>query len=152
MNRNGFVNFICACIPGVGYMYNGLLKKGLELLIIFLLVPVVLDIIGLSSLEAVIMVPLWFYSFFGTYSVVNRQQSGEAIQDESIFLGNKGLNMKNANMKICGFGLILLGTLSILNRILKDMDIWYMVRSYVAPIVFIALGVYILLKNNKSFY
>lgn len=43
--RNGFLTFLTSLIPGVGYMYLGLMRKGIEAFLVFLLVPRILDLL-----------------------------------------------------------------------------------------------------------
>ncbi|WP_055669216.1 hypothetical protein [Desnuesiella massiliensis] len=152
MNRNDrFVNFILACIPGVGYMYNGLLLKGLELLGIFIMAPVILDFAALDELTPVIMVPLWFYGFFDTFNVARRREAGEVIQDRGFILGNnRAFNgqLQDNSMKFIGILLIILGILSLTNRILRTMNLMFIVKSYLIPIFFILLGIYIIFKDK----
>ena len=35
MLKNGFLTFCCAFIPGAGQMYQGYMKRGLSLILIF---------------------------------------------------------------------------------------------------------------------
>lgn len=152
MNRNDrLVNFILACIPGVGYMYNGLLIKGLELLGIFIMAPVILDFAGLDELVPVIIIPLWFYGFFDTFNVARRRESGEVIQDRGFILGNnRAFNgqLQDNSMKFIGILLIVLGILSLTSRILRTMNLMFIVKSYLIPVFFILLGIYIILRKR----
>lgn len=148
--NNGFLNFIFACIPGVGYMYNGLLKKGVEILTIFIAAPILLDLFMLGDLIPLVIVPLWFYSFFSTYNIIRRREAGEVIEDQSVLFGTDKIKLQQGNMKLLGVILILVGAFSIASRILRELHIWNVIRGYAAPVVFIILGLYILVKNIKE--
>lgn len=150
MNRNnGFLNFVCACIPGVGLMYNGLIKKGLSILFLFMAVDFLGDTLWLSSISTVILVPLWFYSFFKTYEVNKRLRNGEYIQDEFLFGGDvTGELSGKLNGKyevIFGVLFIAVGALAILNRYFGPMV--YNLRRIGGPVIFIVIGLFILYKS-----
>lgn len=84
-NRSGFLTFISSLIPGVGYMYLGFMKKGLESLVIFFLTQPILDAIGFGGIATLIQVALWFYFFFDTFNLANRMDKGEIILDSDFF-------------------------------------------------------------------
>ncbi|WP_051623703.1 hypothetical protein [Clostridium hydrogeniformans] len=155
MNRNnGFLNFIFACIPGVGLMYNRLIKMGLSILILFMLSINLLDFIGLNDLTTVVIVPLWFYSFFKTFEVNRRILNGEFIEDKFIFVEDSNINIKADSTKVLGVVFIILGGVALLNRTLHeflDYRMLRIIRGYLGPILFIILGVIILIFSlNKN--
>lgn len=165
-NRNGFVTFITACIPGVGYMYHGLIKKGVQVLFLYLLIGPILSFAGLGFLSHLIKICIWFYTFFDTFAVSNKINRGEYVPDsEFIFKNyvntdnytqsnipwNGGINKQG--WVILGSVLIVLGILSLLNQIFINYDIYKVIRSYASqyfiPIVFIVIGISILFKKTK---
>lgn len=154
--RSGFVTFLVSLFPGAGYMYFGMFRKGLETMILFLLVPVVLRAIWLDGLVAIFCIPVWLYTFFDTYNIAHKVDRGEILQDESWFTKN-GESVKinldgldNNIWKIAAWALIILGVLSIINKIFSYFNIFYLVRSYFIPVIFVLLGVYILFRGNKA--
>lgn len=149
MRRNGFFTFIFALIPGAGMMYMGLTRMGAEILLIFLGAGMLGDMIGFPS--ALIMVPLWFYSFFKTFDYSKKIERGEYIEDRSIMFGEGNvMNSMNNNsgLKIFAILLVVFGSLSLLNRIFQQLHIYSYVRGYMAPLVFIAIGLYILFRRK----
>lgn len=166
--RNEFLTFICACIPGVGYMYNGLIKRGVQVLGLYILIGIVLDIIGLDFLSPVIRIPFWLYTFFDTYNVARRMDNGEVIMDSDFVLkryidygsysendGNKSIFNARINKKgwlILGWSLVILGLLSVVNRLYLNSDIYRIFRSnisqYFFPAVFIFVGCFLLFKRR----
>lgn len=165
-NRNGFLTFIAACIPGVGYMYNGLIKKGVQTLFLYMLIKPVLMFIGLGFLSHLVRVCIWFYTFFDTYSIANRIRCGEYVPDsEFIFKnyvdttkfteGNFSYNelINKQGWVILGSSLVVLGGISIFNQLFIDYDIYKYIRSYVTqyfiPLLFIAIGILILAKKRR---
>lgn len=167
-NKNSFLTFITACIPGVGYMYHGLIKKGVQVLFLYMLIGPILSFIGLGFLSHLIKICIWFYTFFDTFAVSNKIKHGECIPDSEFILKNY-VNTENSysatptwNERInkkgwitLGSFLIIIGVLSILNQIFIDNDIYKYIRSYTSqyfiPIILIVIGILILFnkKTNK---
>lgn len=154
MNRkNGFLTFIFACIPGTGYMYYGLLKKGLDMLMILIIASILPDVLGIGILSPLIIVPLWFYCFFDTFNVARKYERGEILEDKSVFtektniVSSDFLN-NNKILKITGWVLIILGIFAIMNKVLEQFGYYDIVKAYLIPIIFIGIGVYILVKKK----
>lgn len=162
--KNGFLTFIFALIPGVGYMYYGLVKKGAEALIIFLLIPPVFGTLGMGWVGSIIRLPLWFYFFFDTFNVANKYSRGDTLQDSGLFIkDDRELNaetIKNINKNLpqnkwilLAWILIILGIYSVLNQIL-GMEVFYtiraIIRNSVIPVLLILLGIYLLFKSSKK--
>lgn len=148
--NNGFLNFICACIPGVGLMYNGLIKKGISILVLFCGVKFLCNMLWLNSLETLINLPLWFYSFFKTYEVNKRLRNGEYIQDEFLFVGNSidgdlGFRLNGKYELIVGGIFIAIGIIAILNRYFGSYI--YNLKRIGGPMIFIGIGAFILYKS-----
>ena len=57
------LNFICSLVPGVGFMYNGLYKKGISFIILWFLIVKFDNFLGLSLFSPIILIPIWFYCF-----------------------------------------------------------------------------------------
>lgn len=165
-NRNSFITFITACIPGVGYMYHGLIKKGVQVLFLYLIIGHILSFVGLGFLSYLIKICIWFYTFFDTFAIVNKINRGEYVPD-SEFIFKNYVNMDSSTQNnvpwnerinkqgwiILGSALIILGVLAIFNQIFINYDIYKFIRSYVSqyfiPIVFIVIGLSILFKKIK---
>ncbi|WP_238915769.1 hypothetical protein [Clostridium sp. YIM B02555] len=164
-NRNSFLTFITACIPGVGYMYHGLIKKGVQVLFLYMLIGPILSFIGLGFLSHLIKICIWFYTFFDTFSISNKIKRGEYVPDSEFIFKNyvNTENLYNENPSwnerinkqgwvTLGSFLIILGALSILNQIFIDNDIYKYIRSYASqyfiPIALIIIGISILFKKR----
>lgn len=149
--RSGFITFVVSLIPGAGYMYFGMLKKGLETMVLFFLIPTILSYVGISFVIPVFFIPFWLYTFFNTYQLAHKFDRGEILQDESIFTNNIGLgkDRENGFFKIIAWALIIVGILAIVNKIFVDFQILYVIRSYIAPVLFIIVGLYLLLRGKK---
>lgn len=156
MKRSAFLNFIFACIPGVGFMYNGLIKKGISIFIIFILGIQVPEILYMGFLTPIVVLPIWFYSFFKTFDIYKRINEGEYIED-NVVIGQETLEtiiIDKKYKKYIGIALIVLGTFALARSVMNDFSIFrfwdYRFRSYVGPSAFIILGIYILFKSNPK--
>lgn len=165
--RNSFLTFLASLIPGVGYMYLGLIRKGAEALLIFMLIPPILRFIGLGFLSYLFTFPLWFYTFFDTFNIAKRMDRGEYVPDsEFIFkrsnesinsdinnFGNKMYSKLDKNgWKVVAWALIILGSMALLNRAFAGNNVYYLFKSYVntyfLPVLLILGGVYMLTRNK----
>lgn len=156
--RSGFITFLVSLIPGAGYMYFGMLKKGLETMVLFFLVPTILRYVGMNFIVPVFCVPFWLYTFFNTYHIAHKVDRGEVLQDESWF-AKEGFDFGSNNMinndsfKIIAWCLILIGVLAILNRVFvqfSQFHLLYVIRSYFVPIAFVIIGLYLLLRDKNK--
>lgn len=68
--------------PGAGHMYMGLQRRGLQLMVAFLLSIYVLDVLRLSLFLFLIPI-IWFYSFFDTLQQGSRMER-EEVEDTPI--------------------------------------------------------------------
>ncbi|MDF2502991.1 hypothetical protein [Clostridium sp.] len=153
--RSRFITFLVSLVPGAGYMYLGMLKKGFETLLLFILVPMILSYVNMSDIAAAFCIPFWLYTFFNTYHIARKVDSGEILQDESWFAkGGFGLGanniMNNNSFKIIAWFLIIVGVLAIANKIFMEFPIFDVVRSYFVPVIFIIIGLYLLLRDKKK--
>lgn len=163
--RNNFLTYLLALFPGVGYMYLGLVIRGVETLAIFLLIDPLFSLVGLDFLTGLIKIPIWLYVFFDTINISKRLDNGETIQDEDFILRRfNGTNFggdnnyhsddvkKNVWVAI-GWVLVVLGVFALLNKMLYTFGFYSIIRGYVRmyfiPIVFIFIGIYLLFRNKK---
>lgn len=92
---------LLSIVPGVGHLYLGLQKRGIQLLAAFLFSIYILDMLRLGIF--LFLVPIiWFYSFFDGLQKASQYEEG-TVEDEPIvsYLIN--------HQKWLGIGLILLG-------------------------------------------
>lgn len=162
--KSGFLTFIAALIPGVGYMYYGLVKKGAEALIIYLLISPVFDMLGMNWIGSMIKIPLWLYLFFDTFNVANKYRRGEELQDSGFIIKDdtpisvetiRSIDSRLPKNKwnLLAFLFIFIGIIAVLNQILGQ-DVFYIIRATirncVIPALLIVSGIYILLQSNKK--
>lgn len=165
--RRELITFITALIPGVGYMYLGLARKGVQFLALYLLIEPLLNFIGLGFLSGIIKIPIWFYTFFDTYHLAHKIDRGESVSDVD-FIFNKNSNgspisgefdFSNISNQIGKNGwmfiawlLIIVGILALLNKFFYMTGIFHYIqwtlKSYFVPLLLVALGVFLLAKKN----
>ncbi|ADL53442.1 hypothetical protein [Clostridium cellulovorans] len=161
MNRkNSFFNFMCALIPGVGYMYNGLMKRGVEQIILFFGIFSISQYIQLDVLILPLLIPIWFYNFFDTFNVKNAMERGIFVDDNYRIIqrNSSELSMSKINNKIIGIALIIIGALAVVNkvwdmlfsfRIIQHYHMIYSaVRQLIVPVILIVIG-FVLMGRNK---
>lgn len=130
--------------PGVGYMYMGLIKRGLVAMIgFYFLAFLVVASPGLPlSLLAMLSMPvLYFACIFDSFAICRRAEAGEAVPDGAgraiaSLLSNKKLCMALIAALALAFGLLALG---------------FAVRILIGflPLVVIFLGLYVIFFWKK---
>lgn len=161
--RNDFLTFITALIPGVGYMYLGLIKKGVQILALFLLIEPVLRLLGIGFLSFIVRLPIWFYTFFDTFRVARKMDRGEIVED-SEFIYKKyengtvsaqyDFNKMGKNLWVTiAWALIILGSIAILDKVFRPYEIYSLIKNYISnlllPVILVLAGVYMLFKNKN---
>ncbi|KNF07501.1 hypothetical protein CLPU_16c00570 [Gottschalkia purinilytica] len=143
---------IFSFIPGAGHMYLGLMKKGLQFMVLFFGVLAIGSVLNTESAAFIISSIVWFYSFFDCYHSRKKVERGEEITEEDLFIET---SLYKLNPKHIGAGLVILGGILLFQRIIDKLiqlqlisiDI-YVIRSFLAPLVLIGLGLYILKKTK----
>lgn len=135
MKKNGFLTFICACIPGAGQMYYGYMKRGVSLISYFCLFT------GLGVIFGPIMIldiVVYMFSFFDTYDLIRYLAAGDPKPDEFLIPTDWKKKMSQLEHmppkmnRMVGWGLLLVGAYVLYQNVL-----WPIVSS-----VLERLGVY----------
>lgn len=153
--ENRTINFICACIPGVGFLYNGLYKKGISFIVLWFFIINVGGFFHLSFITSILSIPIWFYCFFKTFDVNKKVLRGEPVEDEFLFVGeNFNSESKGKLIKYFGIALVVIGVLSILRNLFEDffihMNIYRFLHPYIVPLIFIVIGIYIIIETFRK--
>lgn len=69
MKKSRLFSLLCACWPGAGEMYLGLMNRGLAIMLLFWGI-VAVGVLGFSVIIFILPV-IWFYSFFDTLTLRN---------------------------------------------------------------------------------
>ncbi|OWA37168.1 hypothetical protein B9G55_03610 [Saccharibacillus sp. O16] len=124
------MGLLLAIIPGVSHMYLGLMKRGLQFMMLFFGSIYILDVLGLSLF--LFFVPLiWFYAFFDALQQVGRYGQ-EALHDKPL-LANFG-----TNRLWIGLALVVLGVYYVAQTVVMpfiDPDVQAYFQSEVVPYV-----------------
>ena len=75
---------LCACVPGCGQMQQGYMKRGISQTIMFSAVLAVAVFLEVGAL-AILLAPLWLYSFFDAYNLRRMLREGAAPEDAYLF-------------------------------------------------------------------
>lgn len=120
--KNQMVATLLGIFPGAGHMYLGLQKRGLQLMVGFLLSIYILDVLRLSLFLFLIPI-IWFYSFFDNMQQISAYQNGR-MKDEPIidFLMN--------HQKWLGIGLVGLGVFYLLDSVIVPEVSRYMYKVF----------------------
>lgn len=159
MKKNIFFTFCFSFIPGAGQMYQGYMKKGISLMLLFALVVGLMAMVPIPLFS--IPLPVIFaYSFFDTYSIRNKIGTEKEEIDNYIWENTdfdkilKKLDVKKKNTAL-GIVLIVIGAYILLNTVLYNLavrfDIYIIsnlidsITEYLVPIIIsglcIAIGV-----------
>ena len=79
----GLLFFIFSCVPGCGQMHQGYMRRGISQTILTCGLLALAIFLQIGAL-AVLIVPLWLYSFFDSYNL--RRQRMEGTEDEDAYL------------------------------------------------------------------
>ncbi|WP_418792231.1 hypothetical protein [Phosphitispora sp. TUW77] len=137
-------SFVFSMVPGAGYMYLGLMKRGLQTMVAFFGSIFVASFIGFEELMSLIAPVLIFYSIFDTQQLVKRINDGISIEDIPFW------DIKNIpfNQKWLGYTLIAIGFLALLSNMPINIPFWF--KRMLPPVIIIGLGVAILYRNTRE--
>ncbi|MTI81908.1 MAG: hypothetical protein FH758_13740 [Firmicutes bacterium] len=148
-NKSRFLSFILSILPGVGYMYLGLMQRGTQALLLFFGTIFISSFTGIGEISGLLPI-LIFYSIFDTQQLVAKLNSGLNVQDRQLFSWSKLPSRSN----LLGYGLIIVGILAMIDN-LVPMVPWFaqyqfMFKRVVPSLAVIALGVYILYRSTRK--
>ncbi|MCF8012388.1 MAG: B-box zinc finger protein [Clostridiales bacterium] len=148
-NKSRFIAFLLSLMPGLGYMYLGLMKKGLETLILFFGTIFVSSIIHLGELVSFVLPVLFFYSVFDTQNLLSKMKNGIYVADISLLRWEDWGSKNISRNSIIAYGLIGLGVVALLNNVMPFVYHNYILERILPPVIIIGLGVYILYRNKR---
>jgi len=148
-----FAFFCFAVIPGAAQMYMNLFKRGFQLMVGFMAPMVLFSYINTEGMMLLIIIPVWFFSFFDSYSIRRRLRKGEIVEDNVIF----DYNILFGNKKIVGVVMMVLGAMGVANAfshsVIQDIfgsQLYWTIKRSIIPIALVAAGAYILSKSKKT--
>lgn len=148
-----FAFFCFAVIPGAAQMYMNLFKRGFQLMIGFMAPIVLFGYINTEGMMLLIIIPIWFFSFFDSYAIRRRLGNGEIVEDDVIF----DYNILLGNKKIVGAVMLVLGIMGVANAfsysVIQDIfgsQLYWPIKRSIIPISLVVAGAYILSKSKKT--
>lgn len=82
--KRGFWMFVTSCLSGCGQMYQGYMKRGISLLVLFFALLAVAGFFGIAPIAFFLPV-VWAYAFFDSYNLRARIAAGEPPEDAYLF-------------------------------------------------------------------
>lgn len=142
--KSRFWAFVFSVLPGVGYLYLGLMNKGLQTMLLFFGSIFVAGFIGLEEIFALVVPVVVFYSIFDTQQQVKTINEGLPVEDRQYF----DLKQIPYTHNWLGYALIVLGVLALLNNLPFYYPYW--VKRLIPPFMIIGLGILILYRNMRK--
>ena len=160
--KHGLLLFIAACIPCCGEMYQGYMKRGISILTAFCAVFALAVFLEIGAL-AVLMIPLWLFSFFDSYNLRGQTDAQAESNPDAYLFGLSDMDSRRMSdllrkrHSLVGWGLVILGVYVfyttaadwVTDFFYQFFDAWWIGRilSYDVPrlavtIFIIALGVW----------
>lgn len=146
--KSRFWAFILSLAPGLGYMYLGLMKRGLQTMILFFGTIFVSSIARLDALMAFVLPVLIFYSVFDTQQILRKMNEGQAVEDRELFDWGSWENRRG----VAGAALIILGAFALLNNMLPFYFNYHyhLMGRFIPPLLIIGAGIFILYRNTAG--
>ena len=171
--KHGLLLFIAACIPGCGEMYQGYMKRGISILTAFCAVFALAAFLEIGAL-AVLMVPLWLFSFFDSYNLRSQTDAQAEANPDAYLFGLSDMDSRRMNdllrkrHSLVGWGLVILGVwvfystvadwvVDFVGQFFGRLDSWWIDRILTSDIPrlavtvgIIALGVWFIRRPKKE--
>ncbi|MBO5477918.1 MAG: hypothetical protein J6A15_09235 [Clostridia bacterium] len=165
MKKNLFFTLCFSFVPGAGQMYQGYMKRGISILILFAAFCAIFATVAMP-IFAIPLPVLYIYSFFDTFNIRNTIDKENKQEDKYLWDTSDLEELKNSfnvpsAKKLIGILLIFVGIYmilcNILPQILYDLDLNEVARylrdlgSYITPITIALLSIVFGLKliNKK---
>ncbi len=146
--KSSMLAFLFSLLPGAGYMYLGLMNRGLQVMVLFFGAIFVAGMAGLDLILTLVLPVVFFYNIFDTLQLAGRMRDGVPVEDKP-FIDLHGECNKTS---LLGYVLVGLGILALLNNFLPHLfgySFYSFMRQVFTPLLIISLGVFILYRNLK---
>lgn len=109
----GLLLLAFSCVPGCGQMYQGYMKRGISQTTLFCGILALAVFLEIGAL-AVLLAPLWAYSFFDSYNLRRQRLEGAGEEDAYLFGMSELDSQRLAELfqkrhSLVGWALVLLG-------------------------------------------
>ena len=167
--KHGLLLFLTSCVPGCGEMYQGYMKRGRSLLTVFCGIFAIAAFLNIGALTA-LMVPVWLYAFFDSYTLRTQLDGGTAPADAFLLGldqadGERMALLCRKRHSLVGWGLVAVGVYIFYSTVAdwvvdffcQFFDAWWLDRilTYDVPrlavtVGIIALGVWFIRGPKKA--
>ena len=167
--KHGFLLFLTSCIPGCGEMYQGYMKRGMSILTIFCGIFALAVLLEIGAL-AVLMLPVWLFSFFDSYNLRAQTEADATPADAYLFclsdMDSRRMNdLLRKRHSLVGWVLVLLGVYilfdtfvgRLMQLLCEWMGQWWLydvvmrdMPRMVVTIFLIALGIWFIRGPKKA--
>lgn len=139
MRKNILLTFFFACIPGAGQMYQGYLKRGTSIMLLFF-APIA---IGASlGIEIVLFLSavVYAYAFFDTFRIRNMMPDERINEPDDYVIHLDGTinELLKSNTRILGWGCIIVGVIAAWNIIIRPLHriLWNLNLGFIADMLY----------------
>lgn len=144
-HRSKLLVLLISLLPGGGYMYLGLMNRGLQTMVIFFGTIFIAAMTNIGEITALVLPVTMFYSIFDTLQLARQMNEGVLIEDKPIIDTGKHTNWHN----LLGCALLGIGLLALANNFLPYLfDYWFMHKLF-SPLLIIAAGIFILYRSLR---
>ncbi|OPX89387.1 hypothetical protein [Pelotomaculum sp. PtaB.Bin117] len=144
-HRSKLLVLLISLLPGAGYMYLGLMNRGLQTMIIFFGTIFIAAMTGIEGITALVLPVTMFYSIFDTLQLAGRMNEGVFIEDKPLIAAGEHANWHN----LLGYGLVGIGILALANNFLPELFDYRFVHKLLSPLLIIAVGIFILYRSLR---
>lgn len=158
MRKSKFWTFVLSFFPGVGHMYLGLMKQGVQLMSLFFGIIAIASLLNMEFFCFLLPI-IWFYGIFDATEKCNNQYINKNENLELINWIYKGNINYKIDRKLVGYIFMILAGIILLNNIIIPIistmfggQYWFitsMINNMVLVIIFI-WGGYTLIKKNPD--
>ena len=127
--KHGILLFLTSCLSGCGQMYQGNMKRGISMLLLFFTLLAVAGFLSMPPVAFFLPV-VWLYAFFDSYNLRSRIAGGNAPEDEFLFGLSELDSQRMAALlrkrhSIIGWVLVALGVYMLYDILMNQLDFFF---------------------------
>ena len=132
--KSGFFTFCLAFCPGAGQMYQGYMKRGTSLVVLFMLIIMLGTLLNMTPVALFALV-VWMYSFFDTFNIRSRIIANEPMEpdawlvDPASLAGGNWKTLVEKRHRVLGIALVAIGAYALYSNFIAPV-LWGFVYAY----------------------
>lgn len=125
-HKRGLFLFVSSCIPGCGQMYQGYMKRGLSIMLVFWGILGLALFVNISAL-VVLLIPVWLCSYFDSYNLRARGDADIHAVDDDFLFGFSDMDSEKFSTlcrkrhSLIGWGLVIIGVWMLYDRLVRRL-------------------------------